>query len=689
MMSIARPIISLVLMLLGTWGCSGTMDGNSIAVPVPDLPASDGLLGNPELQAIVDLQVERDGAALQELLASTEASVRARAALALASVQDPTAFEELASRLSDISPEVRRNAAFALGQLPLSDGGLLLLVSLVEEENPEVRARLIEALGKRGGLDAVAKLIEGVSNLDEEVDRTLAVARAALREVRPPAALEFLVTRLTHPDRDVRSRSAYYFGRAASVTTWGEFAPRLREALDGYAPEEPAAMDLVQALGRLRDVEEDEGRMARWMNFATDWRTRTNAARAVMSPLWLESLEVRDALVLALEDQSEHVRIAAAGSITLLMWTSEEYLGRGKEWIRGPAEDWRTQASFAAPLVAQGEGDAVIDWTLRMANHHPAATVRGIESLGGLPAPTVIGLLFELGEHPDPLVRAAAVRALAQRWARGAVGDEPAERFYTLFVGRLGDPENLPAARAAISLSQPSFGPLGAEAVLEEAFAARRAGGDTNILVPILESMGSSSLPLLREVVEGEQLMLRGAAARALERLTGEQVPLGGAEATMPPPTIDWVVLSELGPAPRVRIETDRGEIFVRLFAEQAPLSVQAFVNDVRRGAHDGARFHRVVSNFVAQGGDFGMGDGGGVAGYQIRSEFTQLPFQRGVLGLASAGKDTEGSQFYLTHSMQPNLDGGYVAFGWVEQGADVLDRIQQGDQVIRMTVED
>ena len=665
------------------------MDGDSIAVPAPDLPASDGLLGNPELQAIVDLQVERDGAALQELLASPEASVRARAALALASVQDPTAFEELTGRLSDFSPEVRRNTAFALGQLALSDGGLLLLASLAEEEDREVRARMIEALGKRGGSEAVARLIEGVSNPDEEVDRTLAVARAALREVRPAGVLEFLVTRLTHPDPDVRSRSAYYFGRSASVTAWSEFAPRLRAALDGYPLEEPAAMDLVQALGRLRDVEEDEGRMARWTKLATDWRTRTNGARAVMSPRWLESSEVRDALVLALEDRSEHVRIAAAGSITLLMWTSEEYLRRGEEWIRGPAEDWRAQASFAAPLVAQGEGEVVVDWTRRMANHHPAATVRGIESLGGLPAPEVMPFLFELAEHPEPLVRAAAVRALAQRWARGAVGDEPAERLYTLFVDRLGDPENLPAARAAIALSQPSFGPLGGEAVLEEAFAARRAEGDANILSPILESMGSSSLPLLREVVEGEQLMLRGAAARALERLTGEQVPLGGAEATMPPPTIDWAALSELGPAPRVRIETDRGEILVRLFAEQAPLSVQAFVNDVRRGAHDGTRFHRVVSNFVVQGGDFGMGDGSGTAGYQIRSEFTQLPFQRGVLGMASAGKDTEGSQFYLTHSMQPNLDGGYAAFGWVEQGAEVLDRIQQGDQVIRMTVED
>ena len=140
---------------------------------------------------------------------------------------------------------------------------------------------------------------------------------------------------------------------------------------------------------------------------------------------------------------------------------------------------------------------------------------------------------------------------------------------------------------------------------------------------------------------------------------------------------------------PRIRIATDRGDLVVRLYPEQAPLSVQTFVEQVRAGLHDGTRFHRVVSNFVAQAGDFGLGDGGGTTGYRIRSEFTQLPFERGVLGMASAGKDTEGSQYYLTHSAQPHLEGVYSAFGWIEEGGDVLDHIMQGDLVLRMTLED
>ncbi len=683
-----RAIQTTALVLLATSGCGGAMAGDSLAVPAPRLPPSDGLLENAELQAVVDLQTNRDGSGLQEVLENPDPFVRARAALALASVQDPTALPALEARLSDSAPEVRANAAFAIGQLALEDGGLALLGSLMQEEDPEVRRRLIEAVGKRGGLDALSRLLE-VGGPDEEGERTLAVARAALREVRPPGVLEFLVSRLTHPDPEVRSRSAYYFGRVASVSAWTEFAPRVRAALDGYAPDETAAMDLVAALGRLADVPQDAARMATWLGTATDWRTRTNVARAVLSPRWLESEEIQTALLTAIEDPSEHVRIAAATSITLLMWSSEEYLDRARGWIQGPPEGWRVQALFAPPLVAQGGGDLVLDWTRRMADYHPVAAARGIESLGGVDGAEVMGLLFDLGEHPDFLVRAAAVNSLSQRWARGATAEVPVQRFYELFARRLADSENLPAARAAAALAHPDFVSLGAESALEEAFLARRSEGDPNILVPLLESMGPSSLELLRDVVEGDDLALRGAAARGLDRLTGEQVPIGGAGIAIPTRTIDWPALAELGPEPRIRISTDQGEMVLRLYPEQAPLSVQTLVDQIRRGEHDGTRFHRVVSNFVIQGGDFGLGDGGGSTGYRIRSEFTRLPFQRGVLGMASAGKDTEGSQYYLTHSAQPHLEGGYTAFGWIEEGWSVLDRIQQGDQVLRMTLED
>ena len=95
-----------------------------------------------------------------------------------------------------------------------------------------------------------------------------------------------------------------------------------------------------------------------------------------------------------------------------------------------------------------------------------------------------------------------------------------------------------------------------------------------------------------------------------------------------------------------------------------------------------------MVPNFVVQGGDFARRDGFGGPGFSIRSEFTQIPYRRGVLGMASSGKDTEGSQFFIMHSMAPHLDGGYTAFGWVESGMDVVDRLYVEDRILTARVE-
>ena len=95
-----------------------------------------------------------------------------------------------------------------------------------------------------------------------------------------------------------------------------------------------------------------------------------------------------------------------------------------------------------------------------------------------------------------------------------------------------------------------------------------------------------------------------------------------------------------------------------------------------------------MVPNFVAQGGDFTRKDGFGTPDFRIRSEFTQTPYRRGVLGMASSGKDTEGSQFFVTHSMQPHLEGSYTSFGWVQEGMDVVDLLYEEDRILSARVE-
>ena len=116
----------------------------------------------------------------------------------------------------------------------------------------------------------------------------------------------------------------------------------------------------------------------------------------------------------------------------------------------------------------------------------------------------------------------------------------------------------------------------------------------------------------------------------------------------------------------RIVLETDRGAITIEMLPEQAPLTVQMVARLAGEGRYDGVPFHRVLPNFMAQGGDVARGDGLGDPGFRIPSELTHLRYERGTVGMARAEKDTEGAQFFLALSIQPHLDGAYSAFGRV-----------------------
>lgn len=139
----------------------------------------------------------------------------------------------------------------------------------------------------------------------------------------------------------------------------------------------------------------------------------------------------------------------------------------------------------------------------------------------------------------------------------------------------------------------------------------------------------------------------------------------------------------------KAQIKTNKGDISVKLFPDEAPLTVTNFVNLAQRGYYDGVVFHRVINDFMIQGGD-PTGTGRGGPGYQFKDECT--PERRhddaGVLSMANAGPGTNGSQFFITHGPQPHLDGKHTVFGKVENGQSVVDGIEQGDQMTKVEIE-
>jgi len=135
-------------------------------------------------------------------------------------------------------------------------------------------------------------------------------------------------------------------------------------------------------------------------------------------------------------------------------------------------------------------------------------------------------------------------------------------------------------------------------------------------------------------------------------------------------------------------IETEKGNLVLELFAGDVPMTVNNFVFLAREGFYDGLTFHRVVTNFVVQGG-CPNGDGRGGPGYQFSDEITEHTHVAGAVSMANSGANTNGSQFFITYAPQHHLDGHHSVFGQLVEGTDVLESIQQGDVMIRVVIDE
>ncbi|WP_369976694.1 peptidylprolyl isomerase [Xanthomonas bundabergensis] len=134
--------------------------------------------------------------------------------------------------------------------------------------------------------------------------------------------------------------------------------------------------------------------------------------------------------------------------------------------------------------------------------------------------------------------------------------------------------------------------------------------------------------------------------------------------------------------------DTARGPIKIELYPDKAPLTVANFVNLAKRGFYDGLNFHRVIADFMIQGG-CPEGSGRGGPGYRFEDETNNgVRHERGVLSMANAGPSTNGSQFFITHTATPWLDGKHTVFGKVIEGLDVVDSVAQGDAINKITIE-
>lgn len=244
-------------------------------------------------------------------------------------------------------------------------------------------------------------------------------------------------------------------------------------------------------------------------------------------------------------------------------------------------------------------------------------------------------------------------------------------------------------AAELISEQAPSEG--NARALIEALPVAMRDKDLNDAALSILDALATQKNQAANDAIKtaldsSDHLIRRRAVALLKANGAGDFSNRIGTVKTRNTETDYLRAIARIGRTVTATVLTSKGAFTIEFLPEEAPLTVDNFVQLARKGYFNGQTVPRVVPNFVIQTGD-PRGDQNGGPGYQIRCEINEVPYERGAVGMALSGKDTGGSQWFVTHSPQPHLDGGYTVFGSVIRGLDVVDNIARGDGILRVTV--
>ena len=642
------------------------------APPVPGAAAAPGLVSLPR-PAIPDLL---------RLIEDPSAAIRRRAALAIGRVRVADGVEALAGALSDPQMEVREIAAFGLGLIgdPVAAEPL---VEALRDVSPVVQGRAAQALGMlgvSGTVDAIQAMVsmhvtEAYDVDPEELGYPLTprveAFRSGLYALAALGSYDSLVATILTEEGDpvlwwwpvahalsqVGDQRAVgplqtlagiqgSIGVAIAARGLGALGdssvlPALVELLD---PRRRDARVVVTAVRALADLGDDKAAPALRRLLQTPNLDQTLLLELVEALAAVGDRSSTDAMIELLTHRWPPLRGAALRGLARLDPDLFVLVLSGLQ----VDSQWQVRADLARALAFMDPDVGAFRLTLMLEDEDRRVISDVLRSLVAVRAPNLVDVLLAHLSDSDVVVRKTAATLLGELEVRQAV-----QPLASAYQDAVGDPSYL--ARAAV------------------VDALARIGG-----VPALETVQAA--------LQDPDWAVR---VRAAEHLAARTPSSDGATAIRPAPmrlpfeayrSSDLVTPSV---SPHVFIDTDRGTIQIELAVNEAPLTADNFMRLARAGFYNGLLVHRVVPNYVVQAGD-PRSDSEGGPGYTIRDELSPLPFLRGTVGMALDWADTGGSQFFITSSPQPQLDGRYTVFGKVIAGMDVVDQLQPGD-VIRL----
>jgi cyclophilin family peptidyl-prolyl cis-trans isomerase/HEAT repeat protein len=673
--------VAMAVLAIPLLRCAGQTPSGQAGGPAPVQPprgVSRFATAADAAASLVELEDRRafDAGVLSSAAAASDPETRARAAVALGRIGDDRGSALLKALLADRSSQVRAMAAFGcqLSGDPGLTPDLLPLLADTDVSTAAAAARALGSLARGDAEDAILAAIPAAKSPEPRASMLLSLWRYA-----DPASGAAAAKFVNDPDVKVRSAALFTLSRKPIDSSLAALTAALADA------DPDAAAMAARALGVLGRKDSiaplaaalDNGRTPLEINalVALEGILEKNPGAVVA--------EDRKARILALAGDA-NPNLAIPALVLLRQFEATDRDVRQRLWSIALTGDGRRRQVAVVSVVAafRDKAKAVLD--AAAAAPDPPLRAAAAETLAFLTTAQASPYRDRLAADKEAVVRLAVLGSLktseAVRENRAIVNsaltdsDSGVRAAAVEALGQLNDPSILPLLADALTRSQADASPDVAIAAIGVCEKLRSAPASR----AILDSAYRQSKPLVARLARRSLLQTfraDRAAYPAPEYRTGRT-------------TADYAaLLSEAEKPLQARIELVRGgEFTIRFAGREAPLTVANFVKLARAKYFDGVSIHRVVPNFVLQDGD-PTGTGNGGPGYEIRDELNPLPYERGTVGMALSGPDTGGSQWFVTHSPQPHLNGLYTVFGRVAAGQDVVERVEQWDRILRVTI--
>ncbi|MCH2043236.1 MAG: peptidylprolyl isomerase [Saprospiraceae bacterium] len=655
--------------------------------PTASLDLEGDNLEDAVIQQIWDFRNKRETKSILPFLGVDEPAYRYTAVMALASIQDTSTntINDLASLLNDNNPMVQQAAAYALGQTRNFKATKHLLAAFKEIEqlgrdtSRVIEATILEAVGKCGSreelqaltaisypiADSLYPLLEGQARGIYNFALRGMAYEATTRKV----VFDFVVNPLV-PEA-TRFIGANYLARARDIKL-DEFESSLIERVNGEENND-ILMFLVVGVAKIKTMKVFNALKKKYIS-NDDYRVRSNIIRSLAGYNYDST---RVLVTQALQDTSIAVRRVAADYF-LENGQSKDALYYNNLAKQNPY--WEVSTVLHAAAIKhfpsfKAQSKQYISQSLKAVykettnEYHKAAILRALGEYGWNYA--FIGQQVfpktDTGVAPmtSPVVKSTATEA-----------------FLSLYHRK--------KTRIDLGLSNNRVYKEMNEILLKRAFLSQ----DPAVLAVLAVDIDKhtelyAKISMDPKVLQNAEMRLsKPKDVETAILLRKAYSKLAGTRYLAPQPSkdnyggIDWQQINLFKKQPFVNVLTNRGGFTLKLFPDKAPATVTQFLGITKAGFYKNKVFHRVVPNFVAQTG-CPRGDGWGGFDLLVRSEFSQLNYDsEGWVGMASAGKDTEGTQFFITHSPTIHLDGRYTIFGKVEKGMDIVHQLSVGDTI-------